>query len=122
MADFKLFDGELKFANIVWENEPLSSGELVILCRDLLGWKKSTVYTVLKKLCDRKILRNVDSVVSSIVKKKDVQEYESEVILERMFDGSLPKFIASFLGDRKLSDKELSEIKDILDLYSKDEA
>ncbi|MDR1630984.1 MAG: BlaI/MecI/CopY family transcriptional regulator [Oscillospiraceae bacterium] len=114
MDELKLYDGEFKFATIVWENEPLASGELVNLSAEKLGWKKSTVYTVLKKLCERNILKNQDSVVTAIVKKDDVQKYESEAILEKVFDGSLPKFIASFLDEKRLSEKEVREIQEIL--------
>lgn len=118
MDELKLYDGEMKFAAIVWENEPLSSGDLVNLSREKLGWKKSTVYTVLKKLCERNILQNQDSVVTALVKKDEVQQYESEAILEKVFDGSLPKFIASFLNEKRLSEKEVREIQEILNKNS----
>ncbi len=117
MEDLKLFDGEYKFASIIWDNEPLGSGELVRLSADQLGWKKSTTYTVLKKLCDRGILKNKASMVSSIVKREQVQKYESKAVLDKAFEGSLPRFLTAFLSDRKLSAREAEDIKQLIDSY-----
>ncbi len=116
----KLFDAEMKFVKIVWENEPLPSGRLVTLCEENLGWKKSTTYTVLRKLCERGILRNENSVVESIATRDEVQQYESRVVMERSFDGSLPQFIAAFMHDRKLSEKDAEEIKNLIDKYTEE--
>ncbi|GAE87183.1 BlaI/MecI/CopY family transcriptional regulator [Acetivibrio straminisolvens] len=115
MEKYKLFDAEYKFVSIVWDNEPVNSTELVKLCADKLGWKKSTTYTVLKKLCERGILQNRDATVTSLVKREDVQKYESRAMLERTFDGSLPKFLTAFLSDRKLSEQEAEELKRIIE-------
>ncbi len=115
MEKFKLFDAEYKFVSIIWDNEPINSTELVKLCADKLGWKKSTTYTVLKKLCERGILQNKDATVTSLVKREDVQRYESRAVLEKAFDGSLPKFLTAFLSDRKLSQKEAEELKRIIE-------
>ena len=82
MEKYKLFDAEYKFVSIIWDNEPINSTELVKLCADKLGWKKSTTYTVLKKLCERGILQNRDATVTSLVKREDVQRYESRAVLE----------------------------------------
>ena len=115
MDELKLFDGEYKFANLVWEHEPIGSGELVKLSQQQLGWKKSTTYTVLKKLCQKGILHNENAVVTALVKWEAVQKYESQAVLEKAFDDSLPKFIASFLSDRKLSQEEAEEIQALID-------
>ncbi|ABZ85430.1 hypothetical protein HM1_2921 [Heliomicrobium modesticaldum Ice1] len=115
MEKYKLFDAEYKFVSIIWDNEPINSTELVKLCADKLGWKKSTTYTVLKKLCERGILQNKDATVTSLVKREDVQRYESRAVLEKTFDGSLPKFLTAFLSGRKLSEQEAEELKRIIE-------
>jgi len=117
MKQYKLFDAEFKFICIVWESEPLTTRRLTELCREKLGWKRTTTYTVLRKLIDRGILKNENSVVTSVVKREQVQKYESEAIIEKAFDGSLPKFIAAFLNDRTLSDDEAEEIKRLIDSH-----
>ncbi len=119
MEDYKLFDAEYKFANLIWENEPINSTKLVKLSLEKLGWKKSTTYTVLRKLCERGILKNEDAMVSSIVKKEDVQKYESQTIIEKNFDGSLPRFLTAFLGERKITEKEAKELKRIIEEAAK---
>ena len=115
MEKYKLFDAEYKFVNIIWDNEPINSTKLVKLCADKLGWKKSTTYTVLKKLCDRDILQNKDATVTALVKREDVQRYESRAVLEKTFDCSLPKFLTAFLSGRKLSKREAEELKRIIE-------
>ena len=114
----KIFDAEMKLLKIVWENEPMTSAMLVSLCAERLGWNKSTTYTVLRKLCERGILQNDHSTVTSIAKRADVQEYESKTVMERSFDDSLPQFIAAFMNDRKLSPDEAEEIKRLIDRYT----
>lgn len=117
MNDLRLAEGEYRFACIVWDNEPLPSGKLVELCREELGWKKSTTYTVLKKLVDRGILRNEDAVVTAAVPKEDVLREESRAVVERTFAGSLPSFLAHFMGGRTISDAEADELKALIDQY-----
>lgn len=119
MKQYKLFDAEYKFASLVWENEPINSTELVKLCREKLGWKKSTTYTVLRKLCEREILKNEDATVTAIVKKEDVQKYESQMVIEKNFDGSLPRFLTAFLGEKKITEKEAEELKRIIEEATK---
>ncbi|WP_167958322.1 BlaI/MecI/CopY family transcriptional regulator [Anaerosporobacter faecicola] len=120
MENYKLYDGEYRFVNLVWENEPVGSGELVKLCNEAFGWKKSTTYTVLKKLCDRGILQNENAIVTALVNKKQIQRYESEAILNKAFDGSLPQFLAAFLGNKKLSKKEANELKELIDAHRRE--
>ena len=117
MEQYKLFDAEFKFMCIVWEAEPLTTRRLTELCQERLGWKRTTTYTVLRKLSDRGILENENSTVSSIVKREHVQKYESEVVVEKAFDGSLPKFIAAFLNDKTLSDYDAEEMKRLIDRH-----
>ncbi len=117
MDNLRLAEGEYRFACIVWDNEPLPSGRLVDLCARLLGWKKSTTYTVLKKLVDRGILRNDNAVVTAAVPKEEVLREESRAVVERTFEGSLPSFLAHFMGGRTISDEEADELKAIIDRY-----
>lgn len=117
MNDLRLAEGEYRFACIVWDNEPLPSGKLVELCREELGWKKSTTYTVLKKLVDRGILRNENAVVSAVVLKDEILREESRNLVERSFAGSLPSFLAHFMGGRTISDAEADELKALIDQY-----
>lgn len=120
MDKFNLCESEYRFASIVWENEPLGSGELAKLCREKLGWKKSTTYTVLKKLCQRGILKNQESIVTSIVKKEQVQKFESEQFVEKTFGGSLPQFITSFMNGKKLSKTDVENLKKLIDSYKEE--
>lgn len=119
MEQLKLYDAEYKFVSLIWENEPVNSTELVRLCLDKLGWKKSTTYTVLRKLSDRGILKNKDAVVSSLVKREDVQKYESEIVIEKAFGGSLPQFLTAFLDGKKLSPKDAEALKAIIEEATK---
>lgn len=111
----RLADGEYRFAALVWANEPLSSGQLVRLAADALGWKKSTTYTVLKKLCSRGILRNEGGTVTALVKQDAVQRQESAAVVDRTFGGSLPRFVAAFLNEKPISAEEAAQIRALLD-------
>lgn len=122
MGNFRLAEGEYRFACIVWDNEPLPSGKLVELSQERLGWKKSTTYTVLKKLVDRGILRNENAVVTAAVPKEEVLREESRAVVDRAFDGSLPSFLAHFMGGRTISDEEADELKAIIDRYREGDA
>ncbi|WP_026326884.1 BlaI/MecI/CopY family transcriptional regulator [Paenibacillus ginsengihumi] len=115
MEAYKLYDAEYKFACLVWDNEPMKSTELVKLSQAKLGWKKSTTYTVLRKLCERGILRNENATVTAIVKKADAQKYESQTVVEKTFNGSLPQFLTAFLGGKKLTEQEAEELKRIIE-------
>ncbi|MBQ8519638.1 MAG: BlaI/MecI/CopY family transcriptional regulator [Agathobacter sp.] len=113
--DYRLGLVEAQFADIVWENEPLSSRELVELCLDKLEWKKSTTYTVLKKFCDREIFQNQNGTVTSLLSKKEFYALQSEQVVEESFDGSLPAFVAAFTRNKKLTEKEIQEIQKLID-------
>lgn len=120
MDKYKLFDAELKFMNIIWEREPIASGDLVKVCNEKLGWKKSTTYTVLRKLSNRGILKNEKTIVSAIIKKEETQRYESHEVIEKSFGGSLPKFLTAFFGDKKISTEEAEELKKLIDSHRED--
>ncbi len=122
MDNLRLADGEYRFACIVWENEPLSSGRLVELSLQKLGWKKSTTYTVLKKLVNRGILRNDNTIVTAAVPKDEVLREESRAVVNRSFEGSLPSFLAHFMGGRTISEAEADELKALIDRYREGDA
>ena len=117
MDETRLGAVEARFADIIWQNAPLSSGELVKLCAQQLEWKKSTTYTVLKKLCDRGIFQNQDGMVTSVLSQKEFQSRQSRRFVEDTFSGSLPAFIAAFAEGGELSDQELLEIRRMIDSY-----
>ncbi|MDY4507838.1 MAG: BlaI/MecI/CopY family transcriptional regulator [Candidatus Faecousia sp.] len=117
MDDFRLGVVETRFAELIWAHEPLSSGELVKLCARELEWKKSTTYTVLKKLCDRGLFQNQDGIVTSIVSRQEFQSRQSRRFVEDTFSGSLPAFIAAFADGGNLTDRDISEIRKMIDAY-----
>ena len=111
----KVYEGEYRFLNILWENEPIASPKLVQLCNERLGWKKSTTYTVIKKLIDKGIVKNENTIVSALVTKEEVDRQDSEDLLQRTSKGNIPDFFAAFLKDRKLSGEEVARIRRIID-------
>ena len=117
MEEMKLGAVESRFADLIWDNEPLSSGELVKLSETELGWKKSTTYTVLKKLCARGIFQNEKGTVTSLMSKQEFTSLKSEKFVEDTFDGSLPRFIAAFTKRKKLSEKDIEEIRRMIDSF-----
>lgn len=121
MEDIRLGSVEGKFADIIWANEPIPSGELVKLCAKELEWKKSTTYTVLKKLCDKGIFLNDGGTVSSLISKEELSSMQSEKFVEDNFDGSLPAFIAAFSKRGHISPKDAEEIKRLIDSIGKDD-
>ncbi|MBO4914893.1 MAG: BlaI/MecI/CopY family transcriptional regulator [Oscillospiraceae bacterium] len=112
---------EARFADIVWEHAPLKSGELVKLCEKELSWKKSTTYTVLKKLCARGLFRNENGVVTAALSRGDFYAAQSEQFVSETFAGSLPAFIAAFTSQKKLTPQEVAEIRAMIDAYGKGE-
>lgn len=113
----KVFESEYRFCLILWEHEPVRSSELVALCREQLGWKPTTTYTVIKRLSERGVLVNENSVVRSLVSKDEVQAAEIDELVEKKFEGSLPAFIAAFTRHRRLSGAELDEMQRMIDEY-----
>ena len=107
----KIFDSELRFCEIVWEHQPVRSSELAHLCAEKLGWKKSTTYTVIKRLTERGVVQIEDAVVTALVSRDQVQRAESRAFVERNFSGSLPGFLNAFVGGRGLSAEEADELR-----------
>ena len=122
MEEMRLGLVEARFADLIWQHEPISSGDLVRLCEQELEWKKSTTYTVLKKLCDRGIFKNEQSMVTSCLTKAEFNARQSEKFVEETFDGSLPAFIAAFTKRKKLSGRDIEEIRKMIDSYDGEEA
>ena len=116
----RLCDSDYRFMCVVWDHAPVNSGELVKLCEQQLGWKKSTTYTVIRKMCEKGYISNVDATVSVLISKEQVQANESEYFVERTFDGSLPGFVAAFLGGKKISAKEAAQLKQMIDAHRED--
>ena len=117
----KVFESEYRFCLILWEHEPIKSSELVNLCKEQLGWKPTTTYTVIKRLSERGVLKNENTIVSSLVSKDEVQASEINEMVEKTFEGSLPAFIATFTKHQKISEKEIDEVQKMIDRYRKGE-
>lgn len=117
----KVFDSEYRFCLILWEHEPVTGRELVRLCREQLGWKQSTTYTVIKRLSERGVLKNEQSVVTSLVTKEQVQAAEIDELVEKTFEGSLPAFVAAFTKHRKMTTAEIDAVQAMIDQYRKGE-
>lgn len=113
----KLCDSEYRFMQVVWDNAPVASGRLVELCREELGWKKSTTYTVLKKLCTKGLLANEQSTVTVLAPRESVTAEEAEAFVDRAFGGSLPGFLTAFMAGRKLSAAEAEDLKRLIDAH-----
>ena len=117
MNELKLCESDYRFMTVVWDHEPVPSGKLVELCAAQLGWKKPTTYTVLKKLCEKGFAKNENTIVSSLIPRERVQAYASEHFVEHTFRGSLPGFLASFLGGKTISGEEAAELKRLIDAH-----
>ena len=115
MADYKLGEIETIFADIIWDNEPLSSRRLAELAQQRLDWKRTTTYTILKRLCDRDLFRNEGGTVTSLVSREEFYARQSEQFVEDTFHGSLPAFLAAFGSRKKLSDSEIDELQKVID-------
>ncbi len=120
MEEMKLGVVEAKFADIIWQNEPISSGELVKLCLQELEWKKSTTYTVLKKLCERGIFKNEGGEVTSLISRQDFYAVQTEKFVDETFGGSLPAFFAAFTKRKALSATEIAEIRQMIENYEEE--
>jgi predicted transcriptional regulator len=119
MENKRLFEGEARFMDIIWDSEPVPSGKLVELCNEKLGWKKSTTYTMIKRLSEKGLVKNENSTVTALVTREEVRAAESSFVVVQTFAGSLPSFLVSFLGGKKISKEEADELKEMIDRYSK---
>lgn len=120
MEELKLGNVESQFADIIWNHEPIASGELVKVCEKELEWKKSTTYTMLKRLCERGIFKNENGIVSSLMTKAEFGAARSEKFVEDTFEGSLPAFLAAFTTRKKLSKAEIAEIRHMIDSFEEE--
>ena len=111
----KIFESEYRFMLILWENEQLPAAALAAICKDRLGWSRTTTYTVIKRLGERGVLVNDSGTVKSLVSKDDAQSYEIEALVEKKFEGSLPAFVAAFTRHQSMSEKELEEVQRMID-------
>ena len=118
----KVFESEYRFCLILWEKEPVKSSKLVELCKEQLGWKPTTTYTVIKRLSERGVLKNENTVVTSLVSKDQVQAAELNEMVEKTFEGSLPAFIAAFTKHQKISDTEIDAVQQMIDRFRKGES
>lgn len=114
----KINDSEMRFMNLVWDREPVNSTELVRLAGEALGWKKSTTYTVIRRLSDRGAVKNENALVTALVERGQVQKSESAQLIDKVYNGSLKLFLASFLEREKLSAAEAAELKRLIDAHT----
>ena len=120
MIKYEFTEREEEFANIIWESEPIASGDLVKLSKSKMNWKKSTTYTVLKKLCEKGIFKNENAVVTSLITKNEYNAKQSIRFVEDTFGGSLPKFLTAFISEKKLSKNQAEELKELIDQYEEE--
>ncbi len=120
MINYRLAEQESKFADLIWSHEPINSTELVRLSAEVMNWKKSTTYTILRRLCKRGIFKTEKAVVTANISRKDFYAGQSRRYVEDTFGGSLPRFIASFIGGRKLSEKQAEELVRLIDRHRED--
>lgn len=111
----KVFESEYRFCLILWENEPIGSAELAKICKEKLGWSRTTTYTVIKRLSDRGVVVNENAVVRSLISKEEIQKAEIDELVQKKFEGSLPDFIATFTRHQKLTDEEIKQIRNLID-------
>lgn len=111
----KIHESEYRFCLILWAHEPASAAELARLCHEQLGWKRTTTYTVIKRLGERGVLKNENGAIVSLVSKEEAQAYEIDELVEKRFEGSPPAFIAAFTKHQRLSDAELDEVQRMID-------
>jgi predicted transcriptional regulator len=117
MDNIKIFDAEYRFMNIIWDNEPVKSSDLVRLADNELGWKKSTTFTVIRRLCERGAISNENTIVTTLVKREQVMRDETEEHIDKVYDGSLKLFLTTFLQKEKLNKDEIEELKKIVNNY-----
>ena len=117
MEEYRLCNSDYRFMTLVWEHGPIGSGKLVRLCAEYLGWKKSTTYTFIKKLCENGIFKNENAIVSSVLNKEEYHRAQGEAFVEKAYGGSLPKMIAAFIQSKKLSAAQIAEIEAMIEDY-----
>lgn len=113
----RIFNSEYRFCLILWEHEPINSTKLSVLCREQLGWSRPTTYTVIRRLAERGVLKNENTIVSSLVSKEQVQQAEMEEMMDRTFEGSMPAFIAAFANSKRLSKDDIQQLESLIEQY-----
>ena len=116
----KIFESEYRFCLLLWENEPVNSTKLVALCKENLGWSKATTYTVIRRLSERGVIKNENTIVSSLISKEEAQSSRLEEMLEETFEGSMPAFIAAFSKSKKLSKSEVDQLQALIDSFEEE--
>ena len=116
----KIFESEYRFCLILWDNEPINSTRLVQLAREQLGWSKATTYTVIRRLCERGVLKNENTIVTALISKEEAQKSRLEEMMEETFEGSMPAFIAAFSKSKKLTKREVDQLKALIDSYEEE--
>ena len=116
----KIFESEYRFCLLLWENEPINSTNLVALCKEQLGWSKATTYTVIRRLSERGVVKNENTMVSTLVSKEDAQKSRLEEMVEETFEGSIPAFIAAFSRSKKLSQEDVDQLQALIDSYQEE--
>ncbi len=116
----KIFESEYRFCLILWDNEPVSSGKLVELCKEHLGWSKATTYTVIRRLSERGVVKNENTVVTALISKEEAQASRLDEMVEETFEGSMPAFIAAFSKSKKLSRQEVEQLQALIDSYGEE--
>ena len=116
----KIFESEYRFCLILWENEPINSTRLVELCKENLGWSKATTYTVIRRLSERGVLKNENTIVTTLVSKEEAQKARLEEMMEETFEGSMPAFIAAFSRSKKLTKQEVDQLKALIDSFEEE--
>ena len=116
----KIFESEYRFCLLLWENEPVNSTRLVALCKEQLGWSKATTYTVIRRLAERGVVKNEDTIVTSLISKEEAQKARLEEVMEETFEGSMPAFLAAFSKSKRLSKSEVEQIQAMIDSYQEE--
>ena len=116
----KIFESEYRFCLLLWDNEPVNSTKLVGLCKEHLGWSKATTYTVIRRLSERGVIKNENTIVSSLISKEEAQKSRLEEMVEETFEGSMPAFIAAFSKSKKLTRSEVDQLQALIDSYQED--
>ena len=118
----KIHESEYRFCLLLWDHEPVNSTKLVELCREHLGWSKATTYTVIRRLAERGVVKNENTIVSTLISKEDAPKHRLEEMVEETFEGSMPAFIAAFSRSKKLTKKEVEQLQALIDNFTEDEA
>ena len=116
----KIFESEYRFCLLLWDSEPINSTKLAALCKEQLGWSKATTYTVIRRLAERGVVKNENTIVTTLISKEDAQKSRLEEMMEETFEGSMPAFIAAFSKTKKLTRQEVDQLKAVIDSFEEE--